>query len=239
MIDQYYKFTTDRMLNKYLNYVAYYLWEDFHVDVENIDKDRLLQFGSAFMADDNAPELCAKEYYEVADDKLLAKFKRKRVMEDLTRFAASIESKNKTKAKTTTTKTNTTTNTNQKENETMAQETNTTTKNLNISKKIDVAGMIKVKMAESMMKKDGEVNFGKMMMMDAFDENGQVDISKMMQAKMMGTLMNSLEKDEDIPLEKLMMLQMMQSGNFDVNQLLMIKMMDKLFKDSEKTDEKK
>lgn len=230
MIDQYYKFTTDRMLNKYLNYVAYYLWEDFHVDVENIDKDRLLQFGSAFMADDNEPRTCAKEYYEVADDKLLAKFKRKRIMEDLSRFVANVESKNKTKPKTTT-------NTNQKENETMAQETTNT--NLNISKKIDVAGMIKVKMAESMMKKDGEVNFGKMMMMDAFDENGQVDIGKMMQAKMMGTLMSSLEKDEDIPLEKLMMLQMMQSGNFDVNQLVMIMMMDKLFKDGEKTEEKK
>lgn len=77
------------------------------------------------------------------------------------------------------------------------------------------------------------------MMMDAFDENGQVDIGKMMQAKMMGTLMNSLEKNEDIPLEKLMMLQMMQSGNFDVNQLVMIKMMDKLFKTDEKTEEKK
>ena len=218
------------MLNKYLNYVAYYLWEDFHVDVENIDKDRLLQFGSAFMADDNEPRTCAKEYYEVADDKLLAKFKRKRIMEDLSRFVANVESKNKTKPKTTT-------NTNQKENETMAQETTNT--NLNISKKIDVAGMIKVKMAESMMKKDGEVNFGKMMMMDAFDENGQVDIGKMMQAKMMGTLMSSLEKDEDIPLEKLMMLQMMQSGNFDVNQLVMIMMMDKLFKDGEKTEEKK
>ena len=237
MNDQYYNFTVNRMLNKYLNYVAFYLWEDFHIEIENVETDKLIQFGSTYMDADIEPKKCAKDYYKDADDKLIAKVKRSQLMSDLTKFAASLEAKNKTKTKTTA-KTNTTTNTNQKENEIMAQET-TTTKNLNISKKIDVAGMIKVKMAESMMKKDGDVNFGKMMMMDAFDENGQVDIGKMMQAKMMGTLMNSLEKDEDIPLEKLMMLQMMQSGNFDVNQLLMIKMMDKLFKDGEKTDEKK
>lgn len=238
MIDQYYNFTADRLLNEYLNYVAYHLWEDFHIEVEQIDVARLIHFGSSYMDDEISPKTCAKEYYYNADDKLLGKVKRGRLMEGLTKLAENLESRTKAKTKTTTTKTNTTTNTNQKENETMAQET-TTTKNLNISKKIDVAGMIKVKMAESMMKKDGDVNFGKMMMMDAFDENGQVDIGKMMQAKMMGTLMNSLEKDEDIPLEKLMMLQMMQSGNFDVNQLVMIKLMDKLFKDGEKTEEKK
>lgn len=233
MIEQYYNFTENRMLNKYLNYVAHYLWEDFHVGIENIDRDRLIRFGSVFMDDDNEPKECAKEYYEVADDKLLAKFKRNRVMDDLAKFAGLVESKNKTKTKITTTKTNT----NQKENETMAQET-TTTKNLNINKKIDVAGMIKVKMAETMMKKDGDVDFGKMMMMDAFDENGQVDINKMMQAKMMGTLMGSLEKNEDIPLEKLMMIQMMQSGNFDLNQIVMMKMMDKLFTDDKKEEKK-
>lgn len=230
MIDQYYNFTPNRLLNKYLNYVAHYLWEDFHVGIENIDTDRLIRFGSVFMDDDNEPKECAKEYYEVADDKLLAKFKRNRVMDDLAKF---VESKTKTKTKTTTTKTNTI----QKENEIMAQET-TTTKNLNINKKIDVAGMIKVKMAETMMKKDGDVDFGKMMMMDAFDENGQVDINKMMQAKMMGTLMGSLEKNEDIPLEKLMMIQMMQSGNFDLNQIVMMKMMDKLFTDDKKEEKK-
>ena len=231
MNDQYYNFTMDRTLNRYLNYVAYHLREDFHIEIENIDTDMLVRWGTTYMNDEHDPRTCAKDYFDAADDKLLAKAKRKRLFEDLTRLGSAIQegSKTKTKTKTTTTKTNTI----QKENEIMAQET-TTTKNLNINKKIDVAGMIKVKMAETMMKKDGDVDFGKMMMMDAFDENGQIDISKMMQAKMMGTLMGSLEKNEDIPLEKLMMIQMIQSGNFDLNQVLMMKMMDKLF-----TDEKK
>lgn len=223
MNDQYYNFTLDRVLNKYLNYAVHYLWEDFHVDIEHIDIDTLLKWGATYMKDEHAPRTFAKDYFEDADDAPLQRFKR------------SLESK---KAKTKTTTTTTKTNTNQKENETMAANENTTTKNLNISKKVDVAGMIKVKMAESMMKKDGEVNFGKMMMMDAFDENGQVDFNKMIQAKMMGNFMNSLEKDEDVPLEKLMMLQMLQSGNFDVNQLVMFKMMDKLFKDDEKKETK-
>ena len=231
MNDQYYNFTMDRTLNRYLNYVAYHLREDFHIEIENIDTDMLVRWGTTYMNDEHDPRTCAKDYFDAADDKLLAKAKRKRLFEDLTRLGSAIQegSKTKTKTKTTTTKTNTI----QKENEIMAQET-TTTKNLNINKKIDVAGMIKVKMAETMMKKDGDVDFGKMMMMDAFDENGQIDISKMMQAKMMSTLMGSLEKNEDIPLEKLMMIQMIQSGNFDLNQVLMMKMMDKLF-----TDEKK
>lgn len=233
MNDQYYNFTTDRLLNKYLNYVAHYLWEDFHIDIENVDTDMLLRWGTTYMNDEHEPRTCAKDYYAEADDKLLAKAKRKRLFDDLTRLGSAIQEGSKTKTKTTTPKTTTKTNTIQKENEIMAQET-TTTKNLNINKKIDVAGMIKVKMAETMMKKDGDVDFGKMMMMDAFDENGQIDISKMMQAKMMGTLMGSLEKNEDIPLEKLMMIQMIQSGNFDLNQVLMMKMMDKLFTDDKK-----
>lgn len=237
MNDQYYNFTMDRTLNRYLNYVAYHLREDFHIEFEDIDTDMLVRWGTTYMNDEHDPRTCAKDYFDAADDKLLAKAKRKCLFEDLTRLVSARQegSKNKTKTKTTTTKTNT--NTIQKENEIMAQET-TTTKNLNINKKVDVAGMIKVKMAESMMKKDGEVNFGKMMMMDAFDENGQVDFNKMIQAKMMGNFMNSIEKDEDVPLEKLMMLQMVQNGNFDVNQLVMLKMMDKLFKDDEKKETK-
>lgn len=235
MNDQYYNFTMDRTLNRYLNYVAYHLREDFHIEFEDIDTDMLVRWGTTYMNDEHDPRTCAKDYFDAADDKLLAKAKHKRLFEDLTRLVSARQegSKNKTKTKTTTTKTNTI----QKENEIMAQET-TTTKNLNINKKIDVAGMIKVKMAETMMKKDGDVDFGKMMMMDAFDENGQIDISKMMQAKMMGTLMGSLEKNEDIPLEKLMMIQMIQSGNFDLNQVLMMKMMDKLFKDDDKKETK-
>lgn len=235
MYDQYYNFTPSRMLNKYLNYVAYYLWEDFHIGIENIETNKLIEFGSTCMDADVEPRKCAKDYYKDADDKLIEKAKRIQLLDGLSKLGTALQEsgKNKTKTKTTTTKTNT----NQKENEIMAQET-TTTKNLNINKKIDVAGMIKVKMAETMMKKDGDVDFGKMMMMDAFDENGQVDINKMMQAKMMGTLMGSLEKNEDIPLEKLMMIQMMQSGNFDLNQIVMMKMMDKLFTDDKKEEKK-
>lgn len=70
MNDQYYNFTPSRMLNKYLNYVAYYLWEDFHIGIENIETDKLIEFGSTCMDVDVEPRKCAKDYYKDAERQL-------------------------------------------------------------------------------------------------------------------------------------------------------------------------
>lgn len=74
MNDQYY-ITSDRLLNKYLNYAAYHLWEDFHIEIENVDIDMFLRWGTTYMNDEHDPRTCAKDYFDAADDKLLAKAK--------------------------------------------------------------------------------------------------------------------------------------------------------------------
>lgn len=120
----------------------------------------------------------------------------------------------------------TTNQTNTKEENNMTTENN---KTVNINNKLDIAGMMKMKMADAMIKGGNDIQYDKLMTMQAIGEDGKIDIAKMMAAKMQGKLMQELDKGEDLPLEKLMMLQMLQDGDFDINKLIQIKLIGKLF----------
>ena len=100
-------------------------------------------------------------------------------------------------------------------------------------KKIDAIGMMKVKMAEAMFKKDGEIDYSKLMMMDAIGDDGKVNISKVIEAKMNGKIMKAIESGEEIPLDKLMILQAMQGGQIDYNQIYMYKIIGNMLDDDD------
>ena len=104
-------------------------------------------------------------------------------------------------------------------------------------KKIDAIGMMKVKMAETMFKKDGEIDYSKLMMMDAIGDDGKVNLGKVIEAKMNGKIMKAIESGEDLPLDKLMILQAMQGGQIDYNQIYMYKIIGKMLDDDD--DDKK
>lgn len=131
--------------------------------------------------------------------------------------------------------------TDEKETKTMATDNqNTTTQNVPTVapiKKIDAIGMMKVKMAETMFKKDGEIDYSKLMMMDAIGDDGKVNLGKVIEAKMNGKIMKAIESGEDLPLDKLMILQAMQGGQIDYNQIYMYKIIGKMLDDDE--DDKK
>ncbi|WP_405325855.1 hypothetical protein [Fibrobacter sp.] len=101
-------------------------------------------------------------------------------------------------------------------------------------KKIDAIGMMKVKMAESMFKKDGEIDYSKLMMMDAIGDDGKVNLNKVIEAKMNGKIMKAIESGEDIPLDKLMIFQAMQGGQIDYNQIYMYKIIGQMLDDDDK-----
>ena len=101
-------------------------------------------------------------------------------------------------------------------------------------KKIDAIGMMKVKMAETMFKKDGEIDYSKLMMMDAIGDDGKVNLGKVIEAKMNGKIMKAIESGEDIPLDKLMILQAMQGGQIDYNQIYMYKIIGNMLDDDDK-----
>jgi hypothetical protein len=101
-------------------------------------------------------------------------------------------------------------------------------------KKIDAVGMMKVKMAETMFKKDGEIDYSKLMMMDAIGDDGKVNLNKVIEAKMNGKIMKAIESGEDIPLDKLMIFQAMQGGQIDYNQIYMYKIIGQMLDDDDK-----
>ena len=103
-------------------------------------------------------------------------------------------------------------------------------------KKIDAVGMMKVKMADAMIKKDGEVDFSKLMMMDAIGDDGKIDLNKVLEAKMNGQIMKAIERGEDLPIEKLMIYQAMQEGKIDYNQIYLYKVVGRLLDDDDKKD---
>ena len=123
--------------------------------------------------------------------------------------------------------------TDEKETKTMA----TDTQNASVTpaiKKIDAIGMMKVKMADAMFKKDGEIDYSKLMMMDAIGDDGKKNLSKVIEAKMNGKIMKAIESGEDIPLDKLMILQAMQGGHIDYNQIYMYKIIGNMLDDDDK-----
>ena len=136
--------------------------------------------------------------------------------------------------------------TDEKETKTMATDNqNTTATAQNVPtvapiKKIDAIGMMKVKMADAMFKKDGEIDYSKLMMMDAIGEDGKVNLNKVIEAKMNGKIMKAIESGEDIPLDKLMILQAMQGGQIDYNQIYMYKIIGNMLDDDDdkKADKK-
>ena len=122
--------------------------------------------------------------------------------------------------------------TDEKETKTMATDTQNAPATPTI-KKIDAIGMMKVKMAEAMFKKDGEIDYSKLMMMDAIGDDGKVNISKVIEAKMNGKIMKAIESGEEIPLDKLMILQAMQGGQIDYNQIYMYKIIGNMLDDDD------
>lgn len=129
--------------------------------------------------------------------------------------------------------------TDEKETKTMATDNQNTTETAqNVPtvapiKKIDAIGMMKVKMADAMFKKDGEIDYSKLMMMDAIGEDGKVNLNKVIEAKMNGKIMKAIESGEDIPLDKLMILQAMQGGQIDYNQIYMYKIIGNMLDDDD------
>ena len=91
-------------------------------------------------------------------------------------------------------------------------------------------------MADAMIKKDGEVDFSKLMMMDAIGDDGKIDLNKVLEAKMNGQIMKAIERGEDLPIEKLMIYQAMQEGKIDYNQIYLYKVVGRLLDEDDKKD---
>lgn len=199
--------------NQYLNNVL-----DVLVKYESLDKQA---FAKKSVKVDHFIEYCRNWWYQNKD-----------AIDCAQEFYGDLPDSEKSKLP----KLNTQT-TDEKETKTMATDTqNTNAQNVPAVapiKKIDAVGMMKVKMAEAMFKKDGEIDYSKLMMMDAIGDDGKVNLGKVIEAKMNGKIMKAIESGEDIPLDKLMILQAMQGGQIDYNQIYMYKIIGNMLDDDD------
>lgn len=111
-------------------------------------------------------------------------------------------------------KSNKTTNTNNRE----AKMTNTNDM---------ISSMMMMKLVDG---KSDSIDLGKLVLMQSLSKGEPIKISDVVKSKLISTL--KLDGD-DLPLEKVMLLQMLDNNQLDVNQLVMFKMLGSMF------DEKK
>ena len=90
-----------------------------------------------------------------------------------------------------------------------------------------ISSMMMMKLVDG---KSDSIDLGKLMLMQTLSKGEPIKISDVVKSKLISTL--KLDGD-DLPLEKVMLLQMLDSNQLDVNQLVMFKMLGSMF------DEKK
>ena len=99
---------------------------------------------------------------------------------------------------------------------------------------MDLTQLITMKMMNKLFDGDGDLDIGKMYLLQSLQNNGTIQIDDVLKSKLISKF--GLDKDtEDLSVEKLMLLKMLQSGEFDITQLITMKMMDKLLDDDKKT----
>ena len=75
------------------------------------------------------------------------------------------------------------------------------------------------------------MDIGKLMLMQSLTNGQSIKITDVIKSKIISNL--KLDGD-DLPLEKVMLLQMLDEGELDVGQLILFKMVGSMFDDSDK-----
>lgn len=115
---------------------------------------------------------------------------------------------------------------------------NTMEKTMNVNTKIDVAALIRAKMAEKMMDAIGDgkdIPLTKLMIMQSLANGGSIDVTELIRAKQTEKLLKDLNENKDLSIGKLLTYQALTGeGGFDVNALIQAQFVEKLFADDEK-----
>ena len=88
--------------------------------------------------------------------------------------------------------------------------------------------VMSMKMLSSIMK-DKDQDLGKLFLMQQMMNGESLQVTDVIKSKLIEQF--DLSKDADLPLEKVMLLQMLDGGQVEMNQLIMFKMMGSLFDD--------
>ena len=98
-------------------------------------------------------------------------------------------------------------------------------KNMNSNEML--SNLVTMKMVDAM-SKGGDMDIGKLMLMQSLTKGQPIKITDVIKSKIISNL--KLDGD-DLPLEKVMLLQMLDEGELDVNQLITFKMIGSMFEE--------
>ena len=100
-------------------------------------------------------------------------------------------------------------------------------KNMNTNSNEMLSNLVTMKMVDAM-NKEGDMDIGKLMLMQSLTKGQPIKITDVIKSKIISNL--KLDGD-DLPLEKVMLLQMLDEGELDVNQLITFKMLGSMFEE--------
>ena len=92
---------------------------------------------------------------------------------------------------------------------------------------MNISDLLKFKMLSEMLKDGNDISFEKVAMFNCLS-GGSFEISEVLKAKLMSSLMKDDKAIENLPVEKLMVIQMLEDGEFDAQKLLEFKLAEKL-----------
>lgn len=92
--------------------------------------------------------------------------------------------------------------------------------------------MIGMKMLKNVFDSDAkDINIGKLMMMQQVLGGSAIQVTDVIKAKIMEQFALDDKNVDDLPLEKLLLLQMLDKGSIDIQQLIQFKMMNKILEE--------
>lgn len=97
--------------------------------------------------------------------------------------------------------------------------------------------LISMKMLKSVMKDDTDQDLGKLVLMQQMMNGESLRVTDVVKSKIISQF--DLTSDEELPLKKVMLLQMLDGGEIDMSQLIMLKMMESMFDDDDDKKENK
>lgn len=104
---------------------------------------------------------------------------------------------------------------------------------------MNFSDIIKFKMMSKLLSDKGELDMGKIMMLQAFTNDGRFEIQDAVKAKLMTAMFGENADTDKMSDDKLLLYSMLSQGNLDIGKLLEYKLMSKLLLEDEAEKEPK
>lgn len=100
--------------------------------------------------------------------------------------------------------------------------------------KNNFSDIINMKMMMGIINNKGEIDLTKLMVLQSFTKDGNIEITDIIKTKLTERILKDTNSKEDLPLEKLALINMLDNGNLDLQEIIKYKMLSSDDMDMEK-----